>query len=306
MPDSSMYDQPLVGQKRPSALRDVPALVWVLTAVIVVLAVVVGFLVADRNGADDAASNASSSGAANHSQPADGQSNDQSDGHSGESAQATPGTRATPGTNFDEPNGDPKLYGPAGTISSNEDIDKVHRRADNDPFARGALDAPVVISEFSDFECPFCSRFHNQTAPALIADYVDKGLVRIEWNDFPVNGPHAIDGAKAGRAAAAQGKFAEFQKAAFAASADVDGHPNFGMDDYVRFAEEAGIEDLERFRQEAGDDTYTQVVEDARDYAASLGITGTPSFVVGSQFVSGAQPEDVFRQVIEEELSRGA
>lgn len=285
MPDSSMYDQPLVGQKRPSALRDVPAVVWVLTAVIVVLAVVIGFLVADRNGADDAAS---------HSQPA------------GESAQAAPATPATPGTNFDDPNGDPKLYGPAGTISSNEDIDKVHRRADNDPFARGALDAPVVISEFSDFECPFCSRFHNQTAPALIADYVDKGLVRIEWNDFPVNGPHATDGAKAGRAAAAQGKFAEFQKAAFAASADVDGHPDFGMDDYVRFAEEAGIEDIERFRQEAGDDTYTQVVEDARDYAASLGITGTPSFVVGSQFVSGAQPEDVFRQAIEEELSRGA
>ncbi|WP_246819198.1 DsbA family protein [Corynebacterium sp. HMSC04H06] len=298
MPDSSMYDQPLVGQKRPSALRDVPAVVWVLTAVIVVLAVVIGFLVADSNGADDAAS----SGAASHSQPA----GDQSDDKSGESAQAAPATPAAPGTNFDEPNGDPKLYGPAGTISSNEDIDKVHRRADNDPFARGAVDAPVVISEFSDFECPFCSRFHNQTAPALIADYVDKGLVRIEWNDFPVNGPHAIDGAKAGRAAAAQGKFAEFQKAAFAASADVDGHPNFGMEDYVRFAEEAGIEDIERFRQEAGDDTYTQVVEDARDYAASLGITGTPSFVVGSQFVSGAQPEDVFRQVIEEELSRDA
>ncbi|WJY88803.1 DsbA family protein [Corynebacterium confusum] len=304
MPDSSMYDQPLVGQKRPSALRDVPALVWVLTAVIVVLAVVIGFLVADRNGADDAASNGgnsnSSSGAASHSQPADGQSAGQPDGQSDKSAQAAPGT------NFDEPNGDPKLYGPAGTISSNEDIDKVHRRADNDPFARGALDAPVVISEFSDFECPFCSRFHNQTAPALIAEYVDKGLVRIEWNDFPVNGPHAIDGAKAGRAAAAQGKFAEFQKAAFAASADMDGHPNFDMDDYVRFAEEAGIEDIERFRQEAGDDTYTQVVEDARDYAASLGITGTPSFVVGRQFVSGAQPEDVFRQVIEEELSRDA
>ena len=295
MPDSSMYDQPLVDQKRPSALRDVPALVWVLTAVIVVLAIVIGSLVADRNDADDAASNggnSSSSGAASHSQPADGQSDEAS--------------QAAPGTNFEEPNGDPKLYGPAGTISSNEDIDKVHRRADNDPFALGTLDAPVVISEFSDFECPFCSRFHNQTAPALIADYVDKGLVRIEWNDFPVNGPLAIDGAKAGRAAAAQGKFTEFQKAAFAASADMDGHPNFGMDDYVRFAEEAGVEDIERFRQEAGDDTYTQVVEDARDYAASLGITGTPSFVVGNQFVSGAQPEDVFRQVIEEELSRGA
>ena len=244
-----------MGQKRPSALRDVPALVWVLTAVIVVLTIVIGFLVADRNGADDAASNggnsnSSNSGAASHSQPADGQSAGQPDGQSDKSAWAAPGT------NFDEPNGDPKLYGPAGTISSNEDI--------------------------------------------------DKGLVRIEWNNFPVNSPHAIDGAKAGRAAAGQGKFAEFQKAAFAASADMDGHPNFGMDDYVRFAEEAGIEDIDRFRQEAGDDTYTQVVENARDYAASLGITGTPSFVVGSQFVSGAPPEDVFRQVIEEELSRGA
>lgn len=80
-----------MGQKRPSALRDVPALVWVLTAVIVVLAIVIGFLVADRNGADDAASNggnsnSSNSGAASHSQPADGQSAGQPDGQSDKSA----------------------------------------------------------------------------------------------------------------------------------------------------------------------------------------------------------------------------
>ena len=162
----------------------------------------------------------------------------------------------------------------------------------------------MVISEFSDFECPFCSRFANQTEPAILKDYVDKGLVRLEWNDLPINGPNAEAAARAGRAAAAQGKFVEFKHALYTASKDVNGHPGYQMEDFERFAEEAGVPDMDKFREDASGDTYNEVVKQARSYATSLGISGTPGFFVGGQFISGAQPTEVFVQAINDELAK--
>lgn len=196
------------------------------------------------------------------------------------------------------------LWGPGETIATSDDITHVHRRMANDPFAVGKVDAPVVISEFSDFECPFCSKYANETYPQVLKDYVDKGLVRIEWNDMAVNGPDAVKAAEAGRAAAAQGKFHEFHEALYTDSKDVQGHPENGIDDFVRFAEEAGVPDLDRFRTEVESGTYTEAVTNATKYGASIGISGTPSFIIGDQFVSGAQPYEVFQQAIEQQLNK--
>ncbi|OFO43942.1 thioredoxin domain-containing protein [Corynebacterium sp. HMSC073D01] len=196
------------------------------------------------------------------------------------------------------------LWGPGKTIATSEDITHVHRRMANDPFAIGKVDAPVVISEFSDFECPFCAKYANETYPQVLKDYVDKGLVRVEWNDMAVNGPDAIKAAEAGRAAAAQGKFHEFHNALYTASKDIQGHPENDIEDFVRFATEAGVPDLDRFRSEVESGTYTQAVTSATKYGASIGISGTPSFIIGDQFVSGAQPYEVFQKAIEEQLQK--
>ncbi|WP_460490869.1 DsbA family protein, partial [Corynebacterium nasicanis] len=198
------------------------------------------------------------------------------------------------------------LVGPGAEITSADDVLKVHRRAADDPFAVGALDAPVVISEFSDFECPFCSRFANTTEQMLLDDYVARGLVRLEWNDLPVNGPRAEDAAKAGRAAAAQGKFREYKHALYSATKDISGHPEHTIEDFVRFATEAGVPDLERFRADATDGTFDAAVAEAKSYGATIGVNGTPSFFIGESYVSGAQPSEVFQQVIAEELAKVA
>ncbi|MDO5668519.1 MAG: thioredoxin domain-containing protein [Corynebacterium sp.] len=221
-------------------------------------------------------------------------------------AEVTPGTRdkgpqADAAGRFDA-----TITGPGEEITSAEDVLKVHRRDADDPFAVGALDAPVVISEFSDFECPFCSRFANTTEPALMDAYVDAGLVRFEWNDMPVNGPMAEDAAKAGRAAAAQGKFQEYKKVLFTATAQTQGHPNHTIEDFVRYAGEAGVPDLERFRADATDGTFDAAVEEAKVYGASIGVNGTPSFFIGESYISGAQPTEVFEQIITEELAKVA
>ncbi|BDV25100.1 DsbA-like protein [Corynebacterium ulcerans] len=224
----------------------------------------------------------------------------------------TGSSRVTPGTKTDGPvalaNGsyDAMIYGPGKELKSAEDILNVHRRNAKDPFAIGALDAPVVISEYSDFECPFCAKWSNETEPTIIKDYVEKGLVRIEWNDLPVNGPDAVSAAKAGRAAAAQGKFNEFRSALFQASKTIKGHPENKLANFEEFARQAGVKDMARFSREATDNKYDSVVNKAREYAGSLGINGTPGFVVGTQYVSGAQPTEVFVRAIEAELAKVA
>ncbi|QDZ43290.1 thioredoxin domain-containing protein [Corynebacterium sp. sy039] len=200
---------------------------------------------------------------------------------------------------------DPFIYGPGGEPSP-ENVTAVHRRNPEDPFAIGPVDAPVVISEFSDFECPFCSTFANQVLPEIIDTYVDAGLVRIEWNDTPVNGPNAIAAAKAGRAAAAQGKFNEFAKAYYTASKNINGHPNFTQADFERFAQTAKVADMDKFRTQATDSTFDEVVEEAKNYATAIGVSGTPSFLIGEQYLSGAQKAETFMEIIEQQLEQAA
>ncbi|MDO5031893.1 thioredoxin domain-containing protein [Corynebacterium sp.] len=296
------YDEPISSDSKKSALSTINPLVWALLAIIVVLALVVGLLLGERNsGEDSAAQGEAASTSAPAQDAAHGAGQD-----SGQDSKQNSAAQATPGTKFADGSGDPMIFGPGKDVRSTTDVTAVHRRKDNDPFAIGAVDAPVVISEFSDFECPFCSRHTNATEPTLLKEYVDKGLVRIEWNDFPVNGPAAVEAAKAGRAAAAQGKFIEFKHELYTASKDIKGHPEFDIEDFVGFAEKAGVKDVDTFRAQATDGTYEDVVKKATAYAAQIGITGTPAFVVGDQFISGAQPLEVFEQVIDEQLKKAA
>ncbi|TRX31994.1 disulfide bond formation protein DsbA [Corynebacterium guaraldiae] len=287
MPSSS--SRPTSDSKK-SALSTISPVAWGLLVIVVILAVIIGFLLAERTSSGDESTPAAQETATSTATAED---------------LAKDAAKATPGTKFSDGKGDPMMFGPGGDTKSG-DITVVHRKKENDPFAVGAVDAPVVISEFSDFECPFCSRHANVTEPDILKKYVEKGLVRIEWNDYPVNGPAAIEAAKAGRAAAAQGKFQEFKHELYAASKDIDGHPEFSIEDFMKFAKKAGVADLDKFRQQATDDTYTEVVETATRYASQIGITGTPAFVVGDQFVGGAQPPEAFEQIIQEQLGKAA
>jgi protein-disulfide isomerase len=186
-------------------------------------------------------------------------------------------------------------------VPSDDPLLAVTRREPGDPQALGAVDAPVVIVEYSDFQCPFCGRFARETAPVLEREYVDKGLVRIEWRDFPYLGPESTLAAQAGRAAAAQDRFWQFHDAMYADQPA----PNSGRiteDHLVGVARKVGL-DPDRFRRDLASESMAAAVQDDFTEGQSIGVTGTPAFLVNGRPVMGAQPVEVFRQLIDQGLA---
>ncbi len=185
---------------------------------------------------------------------------------------------------------------PSTSAPSADPLTRVARRQQGDPMAKGDVSAPVVLVVFSEFQCPFCGKFARDTAPTLEEKYVADGTLRIEWRDFPYLGPESTTAALAGRAAADQGRFWEFHDAMYADQLP----PNSGKLDeehVTTVAEDIGL-DVAEFRSDLTSDRARKSVEADFREGQSLGVTGTPSFVINGTPVVGAQPTEVFEQVI--------
>ena len=171
------------------------------------------------------------------------------------------------------------------------------RRIPGDPLAMGRVNAPVVLIEYSEFQCPFCGMFSRNTQPDLIKKYVTNGTLRIEWRDFPYLGPESTTAALASRAAADQGKFWQYHDALFAHQFS----PNSGhltVPYLIGIAQNVGL-NVEKFKTDMNSAaTKNEVAVDFSE-GQSIGVTGTPSFLVNSTPIVGAQPLQVFEQAID-------
>lgn len=201
--------------------------------------------------------------------------------------------------------GSPEAAVPAAESESESaaPLPDLARRDADDPTALGAVDAPVVIVEWADYRCPFCGVFARDTQPAIIDEYVEDGLVRIEWRDLPVFGDESITAAYAGRAAGEQGLFWEFHDAVFA-DAPERGHAELPRERLIEIAQSIGVPDLVKFESDMDDPNLQARVQADLDEGYSLGVTSTPIFLVGQIPVVGAQPLEAFQQTIESELDR--
>lgn len=184
--------------------------------------------------------------------------------------------------------------GPAGDLS---------RRIDGDPLAQGRSDAPVVMVVYSDYRCPFCAKFSRDIEPALVDRYVGDGTLRIEWRDLPIFGEQSTLAARAGRAAADQDRFWEFNKVLYAAAPD-RGHAEFDLPKLRQLAEQAGVADLDRFADQVRSEQHDEAIQADLSEALSLGASSTPTFIVNGTPVLGAQPVEVFNQVIDAAAGR--
>jgi protein-disulfide isomerase len=175
--------------------------------------------------------------------------------------------------------------------------DLVRRDAD-DPAALGDVDAPVVMINYSEYQCPFCGKFARDTKPELVERYVEDGTLRIEWRDFPYLGPESITSAKAGYAAGQQDSFWEFHDAMFADQQP----PNSGRltEEYLLDkAEQVGL-DVEQFRADMTSKEAAATVKKDFDEGQEIGVTGTPAFIVNGRPIMGAQPTEVFVDAVEQ------
>lgn len=179
------------------------------------------------------------------------------------------------------------------------------RRQENDAFAIGRVDAPVVMIEYSDFQCPFCGRFARETKPQLIEDYVSEGLLRIEWRHFPIFGEESEAAARASYAAGQQGIFWDFHDTAYAKTRERNSG-EFAPERLVELAREAGVPDLPRFEEDLGSEATHDAIQLDQEEGYQLGVSSTPAFLINGQPVLGAQPSETFTALIEDAVARAA
>ena len=169
----------------------------------------------------------------------------------------------------------------------------------------GSPDATVTIVEFTDFQCPFCQRYTQQTLPQIKEDYVATGKVRYVLKHFPLTRihPQAVPAAIASECAGEQGKFWEMHDKLFDEQQQWSGNDDANSI-FKGFAKDLGL-DEEAFDECITAERYKDKVMANQEEGIAAGVQGTPAFFINGQFISGAQPYEVFKQIIDQALPGG-
>lgn len=165
---------------------------------------------------------------------------------------------------------------------------------------KGAENAPVTIIEWSDFECPFCTRFYQQTLPQIEEEYVATGKVKLIYKDFPLNfHENAQKAAEAGKCALEQGKFWEMHDRIF--DGNIAGQKPT-VQNLKAYAAEINLDTAEFNECLDSGRMASKVAAEMRE-GQQAGVRGTPGFSINGEIVSGAQPFSDFQKVIDAKLA---
>jgi protein-disulfide isomerase len=161
------------------------------------------------------------------------------------------------------------------------------------PSRGGGADAPIVLIEYTDFQCPYCSRV-QPTINAILERYGDNVQHVFKQLPLPMH-PQAKLGGEASLCAADQGKFWEMHDWLFANKNSINREALAGH------AGELGM-DVDVFNGCLDEQKYSAQVDEDMKEAQGFGITGTPGFLINGRALRGAVPLDQFIQIIDEEL----
>lgn len=163
---------------------------------------------------------------------------------------------------------------------------------------RGSATAPVTIYEMSDFQCPWCARFFRETLPALDREYIRTGKARLIFVNLPLAiHRNAAPAAELAMCAAAQGRFWEVHDLLFRHQERWSNLPEPGTY-FLGLADSAGA-DRDRMVTCLRNAEMREVVRQDAVGAYRSGARSTPSFYIEGGLLSGAQPIEVFRQVLD-------
>lgn len=160
----------------------------------------------------------------------------------------------------------------------------------------GPEDAPIVIVEFSDFQCPFCKRFNDDTFKQLMDAY--PGKIRFVYRHLPLTSihPEALPAAEATMCANEQNSFWAYHDKLF------ENQDKLGRELYMEIAGSLNL-DITAFENCLGTGKYKELIQQDSDFAVKLGIQSTPTFFINGLALVGAQPLEAFKQTIDMELA---
>lgn len=180
------------------------------------------------------------------------------------------------------------------------DLSAAESRDENDLLTAGPADAPVVLVMFTDYQCPFCALWSENTLPAMMK-HAENGDLRIEVRDVNVFGPASERAARGSYAAALQGSFWEYHHALFAG-----GHhrteANLSEEALIALARDVGL-DTEKFTTDLNTTATAEAIAKNQMFGLDLGATSTPMFVLGGKPIIGAQPTEIFEDAFQDALS---
>jgi protein-disulfide isomerase len=168
---------------------------------------------------------------------------------------------------------------------------------------QGSATAPVWVIEVSDFQCPFCKQWHEQTYTALRDQYVKTGKIRLAYVNFPLGSHvHAWPAAESAMCAGAQGRFWPMHDALFVTQNmwESSGSPTAVFDSLAN----ANGMDMRRWRECVKSGIMRPLIQADHDRAARAGANATPTFMIGDEILTGAQPIGALAQAIDSALAK--
>lgn len=191
---------------------------------------------------------------------------------------------------------------PAGGGMASGLTDSVSTAADRGRI-RGAATAPVWVVEVSDFQCPYCKQWHDESFAAIDREFVQTGKVRLAYLNFPL-GMHANARAasEAAMCASAQGKFWPMHESLFVTQQQWQGLPD-PLPRFDSLAVAGGVEPT-AWRDCMRTHATAKLIDADLDRSRSAGVRSTPTFFIGDRMLLGAYPVDSFRVAIDAALAK--
>lgn len=171
----------------------------------------------------------------------------------------------------------------------------------DDPKAVGPADAPVVIVEYADFQCPFCRELARGAGKQIIEEYAKAGKVRFLFRQYPFLGEESLWAAQASECAAEQGKFWDYYDKLFAEWRG-ENTGAFSQTNLVRYAADLGL-DVDSFSQCLDSEKYLTKVVAEKEEGEQQGVTSTPTLFINRRKITGVHSFKTYRSIIESELS---
>ena len=180
--------------------------------------------------------------------------------------------------------------GDVKTVKSNVAV-KASGPIDDDQ-VKGSPSAKVTIVEFSDFQCPYCKRFHVESFPTIEEKYITTGKANFVYRDFPLGGhQYAQKASEAAECANSQGKYWEYHNILFTNQQTLD------VASLKSYASTLGL-DTAKFNSCLDNGEMVAEVKADYDAGVALGISGTPAFVINGKVMTGACPSQSFSDAI--------